>query len=687
MQRVVRGALAAACLLGAGTGIAAFSTPVLAAATADAATASDSGWQQDGSHDGSSSDPTFDDQLSLAWTKQGFPSDVWQSLIVGSEVFVDAAVNADRTGTEVEALSLATGDTIWGPVSVGEGFGGSLAFDDNTLFAVNTDGTITALDPLTGRAEWTRHETGPLYSPPVTEDGTIYLSGPAGVESIAESTGGVNWTLPVGNDGLSGVAVDSTGLYVADGCTGLFAVDVSIATVRWSRPDTSYCNGAPPPPVLHGGVVSYNQGDDIDGYAESDGSAITPPYPSEGLLAADADAAVTQWGQELTLFDANTGAELWDSDESSGPGAAPLLVNGYLVAATNLSTVALVDERTGSEVWSEQQAAPMTGVWNSGLYSDFSEAEGSLAVPGLQALTMYRSSDAPVVAITSGPSDGSYVGADATFTWRAGDSKATFTCTVDDVSQPCRSPYTVEDLSNGEHTFSVNETGLTSAFDSRTFFADRVAPDPKEGSLPAFITARHATLAVSASDAGSGTASISLRERFLPANGKPSSWQPLPGQSGSGPHDVSITMPQATEVCVEARARDAVGNISPWSRMSCTTRLMDDRGLTASSGWYRGVQTGDFDHTFTATRRHGASLSVRPVSARTIDLAVLRCPRCGSVVVTAGHHRHWFSLRAGRLRVSALRFAGADVGNGPVVIRVASRHRPVEIDGIGFERE
>ena len=48
----------------------------------------------------------------------------------------------------------------------------------------------------------------------------------------------------------------------------------------------------------------------------------------------------------------------------------------------------------------------------------------------------------------------------ATFSWKTNSANATFTCTLDGAAAACASPYTVANLSDGAHTFTVSAAGL-----------------------------------------------------------------------------------------------------------------------------------------------------------------------------------------------------------------------------------
>ena len=89
---------------------------------------------------------------------------------------------------------------------------------------------------------------------------------------------------------------------------------------------------------------------------------------------------------------------------------------------------------------------------------------------------------APNTTITGGPAQGSKIkDGTPTFTFTANEPGSTFECAIDGASAACTSPHTLDPLSDGSHTFTVQATDAHGNTDqtpaARTFTVDTVAPD------------------------------------------------------------------------------------------------------------------------------------------------------------------------------------------------------------------
>lgn len=85
--------------------------------------------------------------------------------------------------------------------------------------------------------------------------------------------------------------------------------------------------------------------------------------------------------------------------------------------------------------------------------------------------------------------------------------------------------------------------------------------------------------------------------------------------------------------CYQATAMDVLGRtaVSAWR---CTNVPLDDRYLTASTGWTRGSGSGWMSNTYSQATRYGASLST-PAVVNTWQIGVVAttCPTCGALAV------------------------------------------------------
>jgi hypothetical protein len=196
------------------------------------------------------------------------------------------------------------------------------------------------------------------------------------------------------------------------------------------------------------------------------------------------------------------------------------------------------------------------------------------------------------------------------------------------------------------------------------------------------------TVRWSGTDGGSGVSSYDVRmRRASPDSGfgkwtSPAAWQQRTSTSLIRAESGGYTD------CFAVRARDLAGNVSAWSAQRCTAVAMDDRALSASTGWSRGTGSAFFRQTVTAARATGATLTLRGLAADRLALVVTRCATCGTVRVSfRGQLVATVRLYAAHLTRRALvvlpRFA---LGSGAVSIQIVSSARPVQIDGLGVTR-
>jgi ELWxxDGT repeat protein len=257
----------------------------------------------------------------------------------------------------------------------------------------------------------------------------------------------------------------------------------------------------------------------------------------------------------------------------------------------------------------------------------------------------------------------------------------------------CGPTYTVTGLSTGGHTFTaqaIDQSGNVGTW-TATFRSDVTPPAVPTFTAPTATTylASPVTYSYQSTDVGSTVASYDLRYRTAtPTSGFPSTYSTQSGWTRRTSTSVSVALSPGQEVCVSARARDAAGNVSAWSADRCTGMPIDDRSLSASSGWTRVIGTAFFRGTATTTRTYAAMLSKGGITARRIAIVATTCPTCGSVsVYLGGGYVGSVSLTSsttGYRRVLALPML-TSARTGTLVVRTRSSAF-VAIDGVSLRR-
>src|SRR5439155_26576062 len=108
-------------------------------------------------------------------------------------------------------------------------------------------------------------------------------------------------------------------------------------------------------------------------------------------------------------------------------------------------------------------------------------------------------------------------------------------------------------------------------------------------------------------------------------------WRDLATTSVSTP-----ALAQSDSICVSVRAYDLAGNVSPWTAPKCTSRPLDDRALTASTGWTRATGSSDWLNTVTKTTAVNQTLNRAGVHLSRVGVLATVCPTCGVVAVKVG---------------------------------------------------
>jgi outer membrane protein assembly factor BamB len=553
--------------LGTATSASAVPNPV---ADPDASVA----YQHDPAHDGNSPDTSFVAPLTKAWSTT-LGGTVGYPLIADGRIFVTVA-HASGYGNDVEALSLSTGDVVWGPTSIGGTYWkGSIAYDAGQVFAVNFDGRLTALDAATGAVNWTTQLAGQyaFTSPPTAVDGTVYVGGAGSggtLYAVDEATGSTTWTAHVWNGDDSSPAVDATGVYVSYACEQAYKFDLSGSLV-WHH-DTDCEGGGGRTPVLHDGKV----------YVRDAGNK--PPVTLDA--ATGAETATFSDGQEpafdgrhmamvsdgvLTVSDATSGGPVW---HTTGHAAftAPLIANGYVIEGRSDGTVEARLVQNGHLAWSGQAGAALDApnAQNDTVLTGLAQGDGALVVPAGSTLTVFAPAGDTSVDLTSGPAPGRFVRSSATFDFTSGVRNAKYVCALDGKTEPCTSPVRLSNLAHGTHRFSVSVAFANNGAATRTFKADTIAPTVRVARFsPQLIHARSVTARWSASDPGSGVAAYQARTRQARIGRSFPSWfLRVPTTATSA----SLHVLRHSKLCVSVRVEDRVGNWSGWPPAQCVRR-------------------------------------------------------------------------------------------------------------------
>lgn len=163
------------------------------------------------------------------------------------------------------------------------------------------------------------------------------------------------------------------------------------------------------------------------------------------------------------------------------------------------------------------------------------------------------------------------------------------------------------------------------------YLGDATAPRARMGAMPRFRTDRSFRVRWSASDASSGVRAfdVQFRRAWFDAGFGP--WTTLRERTERERLDFDGL--RGRTYCFRARATDRAGNRSGWASRECTTVLADDFAMEERGSWVRLTGcTRYYAGTNAITEDVGARLRVR-VEGKVLGVLVTECPGCGVVDV------------------------------------------------------
>jgi hypothetical protein len=171
------------------------------------------------------------------------------------------------------------------------------------------------------------------------------------------------------------------------------------------------------------------------------------------------------------------------------------------------------------------------------------------------------------------------------------------------------------------------------------------------------------------------------------ASGKAlSKWTYPAGWQATRSTAVSVTPAPGTDSCFMVRARDARGNLSAWSPMSCVLTPQDDRALVATRSFARLTYRTGYRGTLTQLRASGATLYKDGEYGNRVSVTVLTAPRQGVVEVAfAGRRVGRISLASSSVALKTFYLPVGAFKAGRVTVTSLSG-LPASVDAVGLLR-
>jgi len=313
-------------------------------------------------------------------------------VVAGGRVYVYAP------GGVITALSLSGGGRAWQqtirPEKEGDtAVGGGVAYDQGRLYAATSYGTLSALDPGSGKSLWTKDLEAPARGAPTAADGKVFVVTQTNVVlAVNQADGAELWTyrgIPetAGLLAAASPAVLGDTVVVPYTSGEVIAFNIADGQPRWAETVTSSqrtfavssINDVSASPVIDGGMVFATgvsgQTIAIDlktgerRWAQEFGSPHTPIVSGNAVFMVDLD-------DNALALDRATGEPLWttklpvvNTRKERTHWAGPVLASGVLWFVSSDGKLAQVDASSGNLIATREtgEQAYMSPVIASGM--------------------------------------------------------------------------------------------------------------------------------------------------------------------------------------------------------------------------------------------------------------------------------------------------------------------------------
>jgi hypothetical protein len=409
-----------------------------------------------------------------------------------------------------------------------------------------------------------------------------------------------------------------------------------------------------------------------------------------------------------------------DKDAVDGDTAAPSSDQPASYAVSGTASVGFVRERStpstsGADMLHDNEGAPLTivcqttgdtvagdPIWDkladNNYVSDlYTTTPGGLSYAG----TLPRCDNTPTARITA-PMSGTQVNAGATVTVQVA-IPVTATSVQIQASPDNTTWHAVASAStagNGVATLNFTPTesahlravvtdGANQWFAVNTPTIEVVEPMTTMATTPAGTLAPTYTFHWTGVDGAARPTAYDVQYQRAAWNAGFGPWTSPSGWTGTTSTSKALSLAEGYEYCVRARAYGLFGNVGGWSAPRCIDRALDDRAMTAGTGWARGTASGYYNGTFTSSKTYGAALTRTGATVTRIGIVATRCATCGSVAVYVGNtHVGTISLYAPSTRLKQLLTTKTFTYRSKVTVtlRVATSGKLVVIDGLLLSR-
>jgi len=322
-------------------------------------------------------------------------------LIADGRAFVlTAGSSTGGYGTQLYALDLATGSTVWGPVAIpGTYYWAGHTYDNGNIFVVNSDGLLKSFDAATGTAGWSANVSG-CSAPPTAANGIVYVVGGSSLQAVDERNGNILWTEFVNDGNGSSPTISNDGVFVANACD-VYKFDLIYGYTFWYARDSctgglgktaAYANGSL---YVRGFCLNCQDGQIFDaeiGNITGHFGPYMPPGPPMPIPAFDLTAGYFLNGGTLQSENLSAQAVNWSFIGDGHLVSAPIVIDQVVIIGSSTGNVYALDAQNGSILWVGAAGSGISApddLYVSSAFTGFGAGEGYLVVPAGDTVTAW----------------------------------------------------------------------------------------------------------------------------------------------------------------------------------------------------------------------------------------------------------------------------------------------------------
>ena len=337
--------------------------------------------------------------LAPAWTAQldGTPS---YPLIAGGRVFVTVARASG--GSEVVALSAATGAVVWGPIALSGA--ANATYDNGRVIVLSGSfgpGIMTAYDAATGAQLWSTALTSQysFTAPPTAMNGMVYTGGAGSggtLYAVDDATGALAWSAGVENGDASSPTITADGVYVSYPCQ-TYDFNPTSGTYTWTNSTGCEGGGGATGTYANGVYYSPNNASGYSGMAfDAETGNFLSTYSATQPPAIGPTVGYYLQSNVLSAIGVSDSVIRWTFMGDGSLVTAPILVNNYVFIGSSSGKLYGLDAASGAQVWQVSLGGSAnSGQWMQLGQSGLAAGDGLLVVPVGSTLQMFTLSNNP----------------------------------------------------------------------------------------------------------------------------------------------------------------------------------------------------------------------------------------------------------------------------------------------------